>query len=129
MAETERNILECSNNAFLENTNENNETNKLNMGTTIKLSTADSYSRISTFDEHFVSDLVINSAITFSKYPLFYKLLQFSLTIPTGSVKSEKSFSALRRVINYNQITMWLNRLGQMSLLATGIWYFRIYYE
>ena len=45
MAETEREILECSNNAFLENSNENNETNSLNMGTTSKLSTADSCSR------------------------------------------------------------------------------------
>ena len=56
--------------------------------------------------------------ITFSKYPLFYKVLQFSLTIPTGSVKFERSISALRRVFNYNRTTMGLNRLGQMSLLA-----------
>ena len=60
----------------------------------------------------------MKSVITFSKYPLFYKLLQFSLTIPNGSVKSEKSISALRRVFNYNRTTMQLNRLGQMSLLA-----------
>ena len=58
------------------------------------------------------------SFITLSKYPLFYKLLQFSLTISTGSVKSERSISALRRVLNYNRTTMGLNRLGQMSLLA-----------
>ena len=56
--------------------------------------------------------------ITLSKYPLFYKLLQFSLTIPTCSVKSERSISALRRVFNYNRSTIGLNRLGQMSLLA-----------
>ena len=33
----------------------------------------------------------LKSIITFSKYPLFYKLLQFSLTIPTGFVKFERS--------------------------------------
>ena len=60
----------------------------------------------------------LKSEITFTKYPLFYKLLQFSLTIPTGSVKSERSISALRRVFNYNRTTMQLNRLGQVSLLA-----------
>ena len=60
----------------------------------------------------------LKSVITFSKYPSFYKLLQFSLTIPTGSVKSERSISALRRVFNYNRNTMGLNRLRQMSLLA-----------
>ena len=88
------------------------------MGTTTKLSTADSCSRIGTSDEHSVSDLVLKSVITFLKYPLFYKLLQFSLTIPTGSIKSERSISALRRVFNYNRTTMGLDRLGQMSLLA-----------
>ena len=82
MAETEREILECSNNAFLE------------MGTTTKLSATDSCSRIGTSDEHSVSDLVLKSVITFSKYPLFYKLLQFLLTIPTGSVKCKRSISA-----------------------------------
>ena len=56
--------------------------------------------------------------ITFSKYPLFYKLLPFSLTLPTGSVKSERSISALRRVLNYNRTIMGLYRFGQMSLLA-----------
>ena len=60
----------------------------------------------------------LKSVITFSKYPLFYKLLQFSQTLPTGSVKSERSISALRRVFNYNRTTMGLNRLGQMCLLA-----------
>ena len=34
------------------------------------------------------------------KISFFYKLLQFSLTLPSGSVKSEKSISALRRVFN-----------------------------
>ena len=47
-----------------------------------------------------------------------YKLLQFSLTIPTGSVKSKRSISTSRRVFNYNRTTMQLNRLGQMCLLA-----------
>ena len=63
----------------------------------------------------------LKSVIALSKYPLFYKLLQFSLTIPTSSVKSERSISALRRVFNYNRTTMGLirlNRLEQMSLLA-----------
>ena len=63
------------------------------------------------FYQHLFSSLV-------SKYPLFYKLLQFSLTIPTGSVKFERSISALRQVFNYNRTTMGLNRLGQMILLA-----------
>ena len=45
-------------------------------------------------------------------------MLQFSLTIPTGSVKSERSISELRRVYNYSRTAMGLNRLGQMSLLA-----------
>ena len=57
----------------------------------------------------------LKSVITLSKYPLFYKLLQFSLTISTGS---ERSISALRQVFNYNRTTLGLNRLGQMSLLA-----------
>ena len=60
----------------------------------------------------------LKSVISFLKCPLFYKLLQFSLTLPTGSVKFERSISALRRVFNYNRTTMGLNRLGQMSLLA-----------
>ena len=64
MAETEREIIECSNNEFIENSNETNETNLLNMGTTTKLSTADSCSRISTSDEHSVPDLVLKSVIT-----------------------------------------------------------------
>ena len=34
ITETEREILKCSNNAFLQNSKENNETNSLNMGTT-----------------------------------------------------------------------------------------------
>ena len=56
---TETEILECSNNAFLQNCNENNETNLLNMamGTTTKLSIADSCSKIGTSNEHSVSDL------------------------------------------------------------------------
>ena len=58
------------------------------------------------------------SVITFSQYPLFYKLLPFSLTLPTGSVKSERYISSLRRVFNYKRTTIGLNRLGQMSLLA-----------
>ena len=45
-------------------------------------------------------------------------MLQFLQSIPTGSVKSERSISALRRVFNYNRTTMGLNRLEQMSLLA-----------
>ena len=59
ITETEREILECSNNAFLQNCNENNETNILNMamGTMTKLSTADSCSKIGVSDEHSVSDL------------------------------------------------------------------------
>ena len=44
----------------------------------------------------------IKSIVTRSKYPLLYKLLQFSLTIPTGSVKSKRSNTSLRRVYNYN---------------------------
>ena len=48
----------------------------------------------------------------------YNNLKSFSLTIPTGSVKSERSISALRRVFNYNRTTTQLNRLGQMSLLA-----------
>ena len=48
MTVTEREILECLNNASLENSNENNETNPLNMGTTTKLSNADSCFRIGT---------------------------------------------------------------------------------
>ena len=44
--------------------------------------------------------LKLDTLITSSKYPLFYKLLQFSLTIPCGSVKSERPISALRRVFN-----------------------------
>ena len=92
------------------------------MGTTTKLSTADSCSKIGTSNEHFVSDLGnkidgntidnqllkaqmeiaklklhedvsynnLKSVITFSKYPLFYKLLQFSLTIPTSFCKIRK---------------------------------------
>ena len=60
--ETETEILECSNNEFLQNCNENNETNLLNMAisTTTKLSTADTCSKIAligTSDEHSVSDL------------------------------------------------------------------------
>ena len=45
IAETERKILDGSSNAFLENSNETNEKNLVNMGTTTKLSTADSCSR------------------------------------------------------------------------------------
>ena len=61
ITETEREILKCSNHAFLQNCNENNEINLLNMvmGTTTKLSTDDdSCSKIGTSDEHSVSDLV-----------------------------------------------------------------------
>ena len=50
-------------------------------------------------------------------YTLFYKLLQISLTIPAGSVKCEKSISALRSIYSYSRTTMRLNRLGNMSLL------------
>ena len=50
-------------------------------------------------------------------YPLFYKLLKFSITIPSQSVKCEKSISALRRIYNYSRKTIRLNRLGNMSLL------------
>ena len=60
----------------------------------------------------------LKSVITLANSPLFYNLLQFLLTIPTGSVKSERSISALRRVFNYNRTTMGLNRLGQMRLIA-----------
>ena len=38
---------------------------------------------------------------------------QNSLTIPAGSVKSEKS--ALRRIFNYSRTKMGLNRLGNVS--------------
>ena len=59
ITKTETEILECSNNAFLKNCKENNETNLLNMamGTTTKLSTADSCTKISTSYEHSVPDL------------------------------------------------------------------------
>ena len=59
----------------------------------------------------------IKSVVNQFNYPLFYKLLQFSLTIPSGSVKSERSISALRRIFNYTRTTMGWNRLGNMSLL------------
>ena len=64
------------------------------------------------------SESNIKSVVKRSNYPLFYKLLQFSLTIPTGSVKSERSISALRRVFNYNRCKMGLTRLGSLSLMA-----------
>ena len=57
ITETEREILECSSNAFLQNSNENNDTKLLNMDTTTKLSTADSCFKIGISDEHSVSDL------------------------------------------------------------------------
>ena len=57
LKETVREILECSNNEFVQNSNENNETNSLNINTTTKLSTADICSKIGTSDEHSVSDL------------------------------------------------------------------------
>ena len=62
----------------------------------------------------------LKSVTTFSKYPLFYKLLQFSLTLLTGSVKSARSISALRGVYTVTTtVQQWdSNRLGQMSLLA-----------
>ena len=34
--------------------------------------------------------LLTKYVITFKKYPLFHKVLQYSLTLPTGSVKSER---------------------------------------
>ena len=38
-------------------------------------------------------------------YPNYYKLYQLSLSIPTGSVKCERSISVLRRInCDYNNI-------------------------
>ena len=66
------------------------------------------------------SETNIKSIVTRSKYPLLYKLLQFSLTIPvkSGSVKSERSISSLRRVYYYNRTTMNLQQLKNLSLLS-----------
>ena len=69
------------------------------------------------FHEDF-SESNIKSVVKRLNYPLFCKLLQFSLTFPTCSVKSERLISALRRVFNYNRITMGLTRLGSLSLMA-----------
>ena len=57
----------------------------------------------------------LKAVITYGKYPIFFKLLQFAFTLPTGSVKSERSISALRRIFNYTRTTMSLNRLGNLS--------------
>ena len=50
-------------------------------------------------------------------YPLFYKLLQFLLTIHAESVECERSISALSRIYNYSRTTLRLNWLGNISLL------------
>ena len=39
-------------------------------------------------------------------YPNYYKLYQLALTIPTGSVKCERSISVLRRINNYARCSM-----------------------
>ena len=44
--------------------------------------------------------------------------VQTTLTIPWGSVKSERSISVLRKIYNYNRTTMGIERLGDLSLLA-----------
>ena len=44
--------------------------------------------------------------------------VQATLTIPCGSVKSERSISALRKIHNYNRTTMGIGRLRDLSLLA-----------
>ena len=58
------------------------------------------------------------SIVSKAKYPNFYKLLQFALTIRCGSVKSELSISVLRKIHNYNRTTMGIERFGDLSILA-----------
>ena len=44
--------------------------------------------------------------------------VQTTLTIPCGSVKSERSISVLFKIHNYNRTTKGIGTLGDLSLLA-----------
>ena len=60
----------------------------------------------------------MKSVVKRTNYQLFLQVIPFSLTLPTESVKSERSISAFKRVFNYNRSSMGITRLGNLSLLA-----------
>ena len=60
----------------------------------------------------------LSKLISKSLYPNYFKLLQLALTFPIGSVKCERSISALRRIHTFNRTNMNYDRLTNLCLLA-----------
>ena len=56
--------------------------------------------------------------IKFSKYPNFYRILQFIFTFPVGSAKCERSHSAIRPVSNFSRTTALIEHLSNLSFLT-----------
>uniref|UniRef100_H3ARC9 DUF4371 domain-containing protein n=1 Tax=Latimeria chalumnae TaxID=7897 RepID=H3ARC9_LATCH len=59
----------------------------------------------------------LRSTLTASEYPNFFKLVRLALTLPVGSVKSETSFSAMRRIKMYLRTTMSQERFSALVIL------------
>lgn len=64
-----------------------------------------------------ISLKILREKVKKRAYPNFYTVLQLALTLPIGSVTSERSFSAMRRIRNWQRSTMGQSRFSSLAIL------------